>query len=277
MADWSKLDPLGQVDDRRGRGVALGGGTALVGVVLYLALSAFGINLDPAMITSTLDTLQSTTQQNESGEYAGQDDYQLFAERVLGSTNAYWSQDFQQNGQSFTEPTLVLFRGATQTSCGLGTSDVGPFYCPSDHSIYLDETFFARLEQLGGSSSQSAQAYVIAHEAGHHAQQLLGTMQTVQNDAGYSQTGTDSMSVRLELQADCYAGLWAHSLNNKQFFNADDIRDIIATTGAVGDDRIQSRTTGQVTPETWTHGSSEQRLQAFQTGYTSGKRSACSL
>lgn len=278
MADWSSIDPSGNVEDRRSStGLMIGGGTALVGIILYVALNYLGIAVDPTTITDTLSTINSSPTQTESGAYAGQDDYQLFTEKVLGSTNAYWRTELTANSTQFRDPKLVLYRGNTQTGCGMGSASVGPFYCPSDESIYLDETFFDTLKQLGGSTSDSAQAYVIAHEAGHYAQKLLGIMSQVEQDPNYQRTGMNSLSVRLELQADCFAGLWANSLKNKNVFNAADITNILTTTESVGDDRIQSQTEGQITPETWTHGSSKERLDAFKTGYASGHISACPL
>lgn len=279
MANWDDISASGNVEDRRGRGgLLLGGGSGLIGIVLFLALNFIGIQVDPGTINSVLDTIGTTTQTSEqSPEFQGEDDYERFAKQVLGSSNAYWSKAFSANDAPYTEPRLVLYRGATQTACGTGSSQVGPFYCPADQTIYLDETFFDTMKQLGGSNSDVAQAYVIAHESGHHAQYLLGIMDQVMRDPNYQRTGQNSLAVRLELQADCFAGLWANSLRDQNIFGPNEINDAITMAGAVGDDRIQESMQGDINPETWTHGSSEDRMNAFTRGYSSGQLSTCSL
>jgi predicted metalloprotease len=275
MALWDKIGSIGNVEDRRAGGLAIGGGTALAGVAIYVVLSLLGVNLDPAILNQLISGSQ---QSGDTSQFAGEDDYEVFASRVLGSTNDYWKQEFARQQKPFTEPKLVLFRSATQSGCGVATSQVGPHYCPPDSTIYLDETFFAVLEsQFGANTGDVAQAYVIAHEAGHHAQHLLGIMEQVQNDPNYQRTGENSLSVRLELQADCFAGLWANSLKDQGVFEPNEISEAISAAGAVGDDRIQENTTGSINPETWTHGSSEARVNAFNAGYDSGQFSTCSL
>ena len=266
MALWDKIGSVGNVEDRRGAGLALGGGTVIVGIIAYLVLGFLGVEIDPAILNQVLNSTQTTSQ---SSEFAGTDDYERFASSVLGSTNDYWRQEFTRQGRGFDDPTLVLFRSATQSGCGVATSQVGPHYCPTDKTIYLDETFFTVLrDQLGGSSDDVAQAYVIAHEAGHHAQDLLGILG--------SSGSSPSDSVRTELQADCFAGLWANSLRDSGVFEPGEIKEAIDAAAAVGDDRIQKTTTGSINPETWTHGSSEQRVNAFNTGYDTGNFSECS-
>lgn len=270
MANWDNIGSSGDVEDRRGNSMALGGGAALVGIVLYFALNYLGVQVDPA----TLDqVISSTGTSSQSQSSAPDDGYKKFAAEVLGSNNEYWKTKIN----NYPAPRLVLFRGATQSGCGIATSQVGPHYCPADSTIYLDETFFDTLVQLGGSNGDVAQAYVIAHEAGHHVQNVLGTMDSVQNDPAYARTGSNSLSVKLELQADCYAGLWAHSLTNKNVFDPGEITEAITAAEAVGDDRIQAETQGSINPETWTHGSSSERVNAFNTGYKSGDPAACSL
>lgn len=260
MALWDKIGSSGNIEDRRGVGLALGGGTAVVGIIAYLVLGFLGVEVDPTLLNQVL----SSQQPGDTSQFAGQDEYEVFASKVLGSTNDYWRKEFSSQNRTFSEPTLVLFRSATQSGCGVATSDVGPHYCPADQTIYIDETFFEVLEQqLGGSSGDVAQAYVIAHEAGHHSQNLLGVL-----------GGSDT--IQLELQADCYAGLWANSLRDSGVFEPNEINEALSAVAAVGDDRIQKTTTGQVNPETWTHGSSEQRLGAFNTGYNTGNFASCS-
>lgn len=273
MANWDNIGSGGDVEDRRGNsGLVLGGGATLVGLVLFFALNYFGVHVDPATLENVIGGVSSS--QTTPKQTSGIDDgYKQFAGQVLGSNNDYWNTAV--NG--YAPPRLVLFRGATQSGCGVATSAVGPHYCPIDRTIYLDETFFDTLTQLGGSNGDVAQAYVIAHEAGHHVQNVLGTMAKVQSDPGYDRTGDNSLSVRLELQADCYAGLWAHSLSNKDVFDPGEIKEAIQSAEAVGDDRIQAETQGTINPETWAHGSSAERVASFNRGYQSGQLSQCAL
>lgn len=275
MALWDKLGSSGNVEDRRGmNSLGLGGG--LITAVVVLGLGYFGINVDPALISQLLSA-SGVTSSEQSSEFKGNDSYESFARSVIGSTNTYWSGQLGEQ-TPYNGPRLVLFRDATQSACGIATSDVGPHYCPNDATIYLDETFFDVLQkQYGGSSGDVAQAYVMAHEVGHHVQNITGTMQQVQSDLSYQATGENSLSVRLELQADCYAGSWAHSLRDKGVFESPrEIQEAIDAASAVGDDRIQS-TSGSVNPETWTHGSSEQRVASFNNGWNSGDYTVCKL
>ena len=274
MAFWDKLGSSGNVEDRRGAGLAIGGGTAVLGIVAYLIFGALGVQVDPGLLQQILGGANT----GDTSQYAGTDDYERFASSVVGSTDEYWKREFAAQSKEFTPSKLVLFRTATQSGCGIATSDVGPHYCPPDQTIYLDETFFDVLKnQLGGSNDDVAQAYVIAHEAGHHAQHLLGIMDQVQADPNYSATGENSLAVRVELQADCFAGLWAHSIRDRGVFEPGEINEAITAAGAVGDDRIQQSTQGQTNPETWTHGSAQQRIDAFNRGYNSGKFASCQL
>jgi predicted metalloprotease len=276
MAVWDNLGS-GNVEDRRGMGgIALGGGGAIVGIVVFLAMSFLGVEIDPALIDQLTSTSTGSSQQ-QPAEFQGKDSYESFASSVLGSTNTYWTKAFADTGTStqYKEPRLVLFRTATQSGCGVATSQVGPHYCSTDATIYLDETFFDVLTQLGGSNGDVAQAYVIAHEVGHHVQNLDGTMQAVADNPNYERTGENSLSVQLELQADCYAGLWAHSLKGKGVFDDGEINEPIKAAEAVGDDRVQAETQGTINPETWTHGSSADRVKAFNTGYDKGNLQTC--
>lgn len=278
MANWDILGSSGSIDDRRGTsGALLGGGAGIIGIVLFFALNYFGIQVDPSLINSALEATGTSETQQQPTEYQGADAYERFASTVLGTTTEYWSPQFAASGTTYTPPKLVLFRGATRSACGVASSQVGPHYCPYDETIYLDETFFETLTQLGGSSDDVAQAYVIAHEVGHHVQNKLGTMARVMNSGDYQRTGENSLAVRLELQADCYSGLWANSLRDRNVFAPDEIKEAMSAAEAVGDDRIQESMQGQINPETWTHGSSEQRLTAFTKGYESGNPTTCQL
>ncbi len=276
MALWDKITSRGSVDDRRADGPSLArmGSAGLTVAVAILALNLLsGNGIDPTTLEQLLGTLQQsniTQQQNiDASEFVGEDSYEVFASTIVGSTNDLWRQVFAQNGQEYREPKLVLFRGATESGCGVASSQSGPHYCPVDETIYLDETFFDDIyARLGGTNADVAQAYVIAHEAGHHAQKLLDIMDQVPN-------GSNEASVRLELQADCFAGLWAYSIRDLGVFENGEINEAIAAAEVVGDDHIQEATTGTVHPETWTHGSSAQRVSWFNRGYTTGDVSQC--
>lgn len=279
MAVWDNLGTSGDVEDRRGLGGAALGGGSLVGIVLFLALSFMGVQVDPALIDQMSGAIQqssfSESQGQQPAEFQGEDSYERFVSTVLGSTNNYWNGAFQENGKAYNEPKLVLFRDATRSGCGIAASQVGPHYCPADSTIYVDETFFDVLKELGGSNGEVAQAYVIAHEAGHHVQKELGIIQAVQTNPEYRQSGENSLSVKLELQADCFAGLWANSIKDQNVFEPGDVEQAINAAEAVGDDRIQQQTQGSINPETWTHGSSKDRVEAFNKGFEQGNLSVC--
>jgi uncharacterized protein len=269
MADWSKIGSRGRVDDRRAMGPTAVGGLGIVGVGIVLLFNI--LSGQPVDIGSVLNQLQNTTVQQQpfdTSTFEGADSYEVFVSTVLGSNNDLWSAFFSQNNRSYKEPTVVLFRGSTTSACDSASAASGPHYCPLDETIYIDETFFDELRtRFGGDNGDVAQAYVIAHEVGHHVQNLLGALDN---------ENSNQSSIRTELQADCYAGLWAYSIKDKGIFeNTDEIREALSAASAVGDDRIQKQTTGYVNPETWTHGSSIQRVDAFTRGYESGSIEAC--
>jgi hypothetical protein len=199
-----------------------------------------------------------------------------FVAVVLGDTEKTWNTLFQQLGRDYQEPRLVLFTGATPTACGTGQAAMGPFYCPLDQRVYIDLAFYQQLRERFRAPGDFAQAYVIAHEVGHHVQNQLGIMQKM--DAyrkRLSETQYNALSVRLELQADCFAGVWAHHANNRQLLEAGDVDEAMNAASAIGDDTIQRRTQGRIVPESFTHGSSEQRKRWFMTGMKTGQISAC--
>ena len=268
MAQWDKILSRGNVQDRRGGGPLLygGGGLGVVGILLALAMNYFGGG-DLGSVINELPNIQVAQQNLTQSDFEGADNYEVFASTVLGSANETWEQVFAQNSLQYREPTLVLFRNATQSSCGVATSSVGPHYCPADETIYLDETFFDELQKrFQAQGGDVAEAYVIAHEVGHHVQKQLGALQPSQNNAA---------SVKTELRADCYAGMWAHSIKDLGVFGPGEITEAIDAAAAVGDDRIQKTTQGSIHPESWTHGSSEQRVSAFTVGYETGSLEAC--
>ena len=257
-------------------GMAIGGigGLGAIVILLFVLFAGGGSGLDQVM--NQLQETQQPSQQPE--EFQGEDDYEVFASTVLGSTDEVWDEIFAASGLDYVEPTLVLFRGSTQSACGGANSAVGPHYCPLDETIYLDETFFDEMTvRLGATGGDVAEAYVIAHEVGHHVQNRIGLMDEVrsaQQSAG-SQEQANELSVRLELQADCFAGIWAFSLRDAGVFLPGEIDEAIDAAASVGDDRIQERVEGQITPERWTHGSSAQRVEWFTTGFETGDPSAC--
>jgi predicted metalloprotease len=211
-------------------------------------------------------------------EFQGEDDYEVFASTVLGSNDKTWNEIFTANQLTYTPPNLVLFRTQTNSACGGANSQVGPHYCPLDETIYLDETFFDVLtERFGAEGGDVAEAYVIAHEVAHHVQNELNIMdevQTRQQSAG-SQEEANQYSVALELQADCFAGVWANSIKDLGVFLPGEINEAIDAAESVGDDRIQQAVQGRVSPESWTHGSSQQRKDWFNIGYETGDPSRC--
>lgn len=195
-----------------------------------------------------------------------------FVSYALDDIQSTWSGIFAQRGDSYRHAKLVLYTDATRTGCGLGSAATGPFYCPQDERVYLDLGFFRELSGKLGAHGQFAQAYVIAHEVGHHVQTLLGTMDPSVGPPG---RGADGRSVRIELQADCYAGIWAHSAAARDQLDPGDIESALSAAAAVGDDRLQRMETGTVSPESWTHGSSAERARWFTRGYTSGRLESC--
>lgn len=274
MARWEKITKRGNVDDRRGKSVSgLGalGGTGLIGIVLFIAASfVFGggdINLNDVL--GQLQNAQGqTSSQVQPEEFRGEDSYEVFVSTVLGSNNDVWEQVFHNSGNIYKPPQLVLFRNATSSGCGFATSAVGPHYCPADQTIYVDETFFDDLvTKFNAEGGDVAEAYVISHEVGHHIQNLLGSLTASQN--------SNEQSVKAELQADCFAGVWAYSLKDQNIFEPGEFNEAIDAAAAVGDDRIQEKIEGRVNPETWTHGSSEQRKYWLNVGFDSGNPNAC--
>jgi uncharacterized protein len=198
-----------------------------------------------------------------------------FVSFVLDDIQADWTQRFSSAGSRYQPANLVLFRDGTQSGCGIGQSAMGPFYCPADQKVYLDLNFFAELDRRFGAPGDFAQAYVIAHELGHHVQHLLGVDQRVRSLQQQRPDIANDLSVRMELQADCYAGVWAHSAARRDKLEAGDLREGLGAASAIGDDRIQARTAGRVNVDSFTHGSAQQRAEWFTRGYESGNPDAC--
>jgi predicted metalloprotease len=203
------------------------------------------------------------------------DDMTEFVGFVVDDVQDFWRADFSSDGRTYETTKIVLFDQATQSGCGLADASTGPFYCPADHKVFLDLGFFQELASQFGAPGDFAQAYVIAHEFGHHVQTLLGTEQRMREEADKHPSEANELSVRLELQADCYAGVWAHQARQENLVETGDVDEALRAASSVGDDRIQRSAGQRVNPETWTHGSAAQRSQWFRTGYESGDPRAC--
>lgn len=253
-----------------GRGLSLGG----IAIVVVVGLL---MGQDPLQILGQLAGQggYSTTQADRP---AGNDEQSDFVRAVLGDTEDTWRTIFQANSRQYQDPKLVLFDGGVNSACGFASSAVGPFYCPGDRQVYLDLSFFRDLEQRYGAAGDFAQAYVIAHEVGHHVQTLLGVSAKVDaaRQRGENLEGANGLLVRQELQADCLAGIWAHHAQRRlDWLEPGDLEEALNAANAIGDDRLQQQARGRVVPDSFTHGTSAQRVQWFTTGFESGKVGAC--
>ena len=290
---FDHLPRSGQIEDRRGAAprspMGRAGGIG-IGTVLLLSLLGWALGINPlyliggAQMLSGLRGSQQQAQPAPSRTETGRATDQMgqFVSAVLGSTEVQWKEIFSRSGRTYQPPTLVMFSGATQSACGFAQSAMGPFYCPNDRKVYLDTTFFRDLEQRfracdGSKSCQFSQAYVITHEIGHHVQNLLGILPRVQQaQRGMDQVESNQLQVRVELQADCLAGVWAHYAEEKwRFLEPGDIEAAMQTASAIGDDRLQRRTQGYAVPDAFTHGSSQQRTSWFMAGLSSGQLASC--
>ena len=269
------------VEDRRRLGpVGAGTGLGLGGIVLVLVVS-FLTGTNPLVLLNMVDSVQDGTSPigTESPTPTGtpNDELGKFASVVLADTEDTWQAILSKMGRRYEEPRLVLFTGAVRSECGLGSSAVGPFYCPTDQKVYLDLSFFNELARRLGAPGDFAQAYVIAHEIGHHVQNLLGIAERVtrlQQQTSTSQA--NALSVRMELQADCLAGVWGHHAGRERnLIESGDFEEGLRAASAIGDDRLQHRSQGYVAPESWTHGSSEQRVTWLRRGLETGDPAAC--
>lgn len=258
----------GNVDDRRGMsgGKVLGGGAAIIVVVLGLIFGQ-----DFTGLVSQLPVGQSANVAGKQG--VPQDVEGKFVAGVLESTDSVWFAQFREMGMEYEPPVLTLFDNSVQSACGNASAAVGPFYCPADHKVYIDLTFYKDLKDRFGAAGDFAQAYVIAHEVGHHVQNLLGISEKVQRARSQlSELEYNKLSVKLELQADFFAGLWAHHAQNLANFRLEegDIEEALTAANAIGDDKLQKQAQGEVVPDAFTHGSSEQRMYWFKKGFDTG-------
>ena len=287
---WEGNRESDNVEDRRsGGGQGFGGGGGLFGgrnigigtiVVALVGGWIFGIN--PLTILNLLSgsgapTAQVQQQQGQSQRPPADDRMARFVSTVLADTEDVWKEEFAKGGSTYQEPRLVLFRGATQTACGQGQAAMGPFYCPGDQKVYIDLGFYETLTRQLGAPGDFAQAYVIAHEVGHHVQNLLGISSKMDAMRGrVSKTEYNALSVRLELQADCFAGLWAQKAQtSRQILEKGDVEEAMNAAAKIGDDALQRGSSGAVVPESFTHGTSAQRQRWFDTGFKTGSVKAC--
>jgi len=288
MVEWRNRRRSGNIEDRRGQRYARGGGLALLPLIfrifgfrglVFVVLIVGGIWLFGGDLQPVLNLLTGGSQPVASqGEIPpGQEDEAEFTAVMLADTEDVWNQVFLEQGMDYPEPALVLFSGAVPSGCGFASAAVGPFYCPPDRKIFIDLTFFDELRNTFGASGDFAPAYVIAHEVGHHVQNVTGVL----DDANalqqqVSRTDANAVQVRVELQADCYAGVWAARADRmKGILEQGDIQEGLTAAAAVGDDTLQRRSQGRVTPDSFTHGSAEQRQRWFMAGYESGTMESC--
>ncbi|HEY6642337.1 KPN_02809 family neutral zinc metallopeptidase [Povalibacter sp.] len=260
------------VQDRRGIRYGRAGGIGLGTIVLALVAMYFG--QDPSVVLQGVQQGPVQEQQVPYEESAQEAEARVLVSKVLADTEDTWGAIFKAGGQTYEEPQLILFSEGVQTACGFGESASGPFYCPADHKVYIDLTFYQELRDRFGAPGDFAQAYVIAHEVGHHVQTLLGiSEQTQAARQRASQAEGNAISVRQELQADCFAGIWAHNANqSRQLLEAGDVEEGLNAASAIGDDRL---TQGRAPPEAFTHGTSEQRVRWFKRGLDSGSMDQC--
>jgi predicted metalloprotease len=301
-----RLDDMpesGNVEDRRGDGGGFGGGGGMggmpigtgglgIGGMVVLGLIGWALGIDPFLLINGANVIvggnqggyeqRQPQQQDTRRTGTPSDEAGKFVARVLGSTEVQWKDIFSKEGQTYRAPKLVMFSGATRSACGTAQSAMGPFYCPNDREVYLDTAFFRELETrfrgCSGKACDFSKAYVIAHEVGHHVQNLLGILPKVQQAqrASGDRVQSNHLQVQVELQADCFAGVWAnHAEAQKQFLDPGDIDAALQTASAIGDDTLQRKSQGQVVPDSFTHGSAEQRKRWFSTGFKEGSIKAC--
>ena len=281
MDDQRESDNL---EDRRGSGggggLRLGGGRMGLGTIAIALVASYFLGINPMTVINMLSgggmpAIEQSAP--EAHQPPANDQMATFVSKVLASTEDTWNEVFRANGRQYQEPKLVLFTGATPTACGTGQSAMGPFYCPGDQKVYIDLSFYRDLKDRFKAPGEFAQAYVIAHEVGHHVQNLLGIAEQVEKARSRaSQREGNALSVRMELQADCLAGVWGQRTNTmKNVLEPGDLEAALTAASAIGDDRLQQQSQGRIVPESFTHGSSEQRVRWFKRGFESGDMNQC--
>lgn len=276
---WQLGRRSSNVEDRRGSRMGVGGiGGLGIGGVVIVAVIALLMGRNPMELLGQVAEQTGGATQTQPGAPPVDDEASQFVGSILGTTEDVWSKVFQQSGSTYPAPKLVLYSGAVSSACGRAGAAVGPFYCPSDRQVYLDTSFFQDMKSRLGAGGDFAEAYVIAHEVGHHVQTLTGVSEKVDalRARGGNVEGDNGLLVRMELQADCYAGLWANQAQAQlQWLEAGDIEEALATASAIGDDRLQRQSQGTVVPDSFTHGTSEQRVRWFRTGFEGGNVGRC--
>lgn len=272
---WQGRRGSSNVEDRRGTRYGRAGGIGIGTIVLALIAMYFG--QDPSVVLQNAQQSTPTGEQVPYEESAEEAQLREFISVVLADTEQTWGEIFSAAGGTYQPPKLVLFSGAVESACGFAQAAVGPFYCPGDRKVYIDLSFYQELQSRFGAPGDFAQAYVVAHEVGHHVQTLMGISErNMAARQSASEAEANALSVRQELQADCFAGIWAHNADrSRQLLEQGDIEEGLNAASAIGDDRLQKQTRGHVAPESFTHGSSEQRVRWFKRGFDSGDVQTC--
>jgi predicted metalloprotease len=293
--EWRGRRESTNIEDRRGTGSGPGGGFGGprmsmggrgggglgIGAIAVILIVGWIAGINPIDLLSQMEGGSPISTSTSGSQTSGKmgtpsDDEGQFVATVLADTETTWHDIFQRAGERYEEPTLVIFDGGTQSACGYAQTAMGPFYCPNDHKVYIDLAFYRELADRFGAPGDFAEAYVIAHEIGHHVQNLIGTLGKVDAERRRaSEADSNALSVRIELQADCYAGIWAHDEEQRGFLEVGDIDEALTAAAAVGDDRLQKESQGYVVPDSFTHGTSEQRSRWFKRGYNGGSLDSC--
>lgn len=279
---WQGRRESDNVEDRRNESGTVGGGRiriprgkgGIVLLILVVIASYYGYDLTPLLTGDTRSMSQTNQQQRQVTPK--EDEAAQFTRTVFALTEDTWQKLFQQMNKTWQPPTLVMYRGQTSTGCGSGQSAMGPFYCPADSKVYIDLSFYDEMTHKLGAGGEFAQGYVIAHEVGHHVQHLLGidkNVRQLQQNAGRAEV--NQLSVKMELQADCFAGVWGHYMQQENILETGDLESALNAAQAIGDDRLQQRSQGRVVPDSFTHGTSQQRYTWFKKGFDSGNPGQC--
>lgn len=271
---WQDRRESNNVEDRRQQrgGIPIGGKGRLILLVVVMVAGYYGVDLSPLLN----EPASQTPPQRQEMSQPAKDPLARFTSVMLASTEEAWGEIFQRSGSHYQAPKLVLYRGATRTGCGQGQSVMGPFYCPADRTVYIDLSFYQEMRDKLGADGDFAQGYVVAHEVGHHVQNLLGIERKMrEQQQGLSRAEQNKLSVKLELQADCFAGVWGHYMEREQVLETGDLEEALNAAQAIGDDRLQQQSQGRVIPDSFTHGSSAQRYAWFKRGFDSGKPASC--
>jgi predicted metalloprotease len=273
---WGSARQSTNIEDRRGiGGGGLIGGGGIITVLLVLMVSCL-TGTNPLELMQQVEQTAPVANEAPTGAAPADDPHARFVGAVLGDTEDTWNAIFSRDGRDYEEPALVLFDGSVRSTCGFASAAVGPFYCPNDRKVYLDLSFFRELDQRFGAPGDFAQAYVIAHEVGHHVQTLMGVSERVHRARQRSsEEGANALSVRMELQADCLAGVWGHHAGRRQLLESGDVEEGLRAAAAIGDDRLQRESQGYTVPESFTHGTSEQRATWLKRGLQSGDPNTC--